>query len=226
MKILIIEDNKILAKFMAKGLRKNNFVVEYFLRGDDGENFFFLHHKSFDLIILDLMLPGKSGEDICKNIRKNNIEIPILMLTAKDSIKDKVHGLMIGADDYLVKPFEFEELLARIHALTRRQPHFQKQEINLTKKILFDFQKKAVYKDKKEIKLSPKELSILEVLILNKNKALSRDQIFEKVSDFASDNWSNSIDVHIKNIRKKCFKNDKDPIKTVRGIGYRLETIG
>jgi len=225
MKIFLIEDNHILAKSLIRGFKQNGFIVKHFLRGDDGENFFLMHKNSFDILILDLMLPGKSGEEICKNIRENSIEIPILMLTAKSSTENKVNGLMIGADDYLVKPFDFDELLARIHALTRRKPHLEKREIYLTKNILFDFQKKGVYKNNKEVFLSPKEFSVLETLVLNKNKALSRDQIFEKISDFAADNWSNSIDVHIKNIRKKLFKDEKDPIKTIRGIGYRLDPI-
>ncbi len=223
MKIGLIEDNRILAKSLIKGLKQENFTVEHFLRGDDGENFFLMNRDSFDLLILDLMLPGKSGEEICQNIRKLGISIPILMLTAKSETENKVNGLMIGADDYLTKPFEFDELLARIYALTRRSPHLQKREIWLTPNILFNFQSKGVYKHNQEVKLSPKEFSVLEVLVLNKGKALTRDQIFDKVSDFAADNWSNSIDVHIKNIRKKLFKDEKDPIKTVRGIGYRLE---
>ncbi len=223
MKICLIEDNRILAKSLVKGLKQKGFTVEYFLRGDDGETFFLNHYELFDIVILDLMLPFKSGEEICKNIRKNNIDTPILMLTAKDSVKDKINGLMIGADDYLSKPFEFDELLARIYALSRRRPYLQKKEILLTDKVLFDFNKKSVYKNGKRIKLSPKEFSILEVLVINKNKVITRDQLFEKVNDFAVNNWSNSIDVHIKNIRKKCFKNEKDPIRTIRGVGYCLE---
>ncbi len=223
MKILLLEDNRILAKSMLKGLKLKGFTVEHFLRGDDGEKFFFFHHKSFDVVILDLMLPGISGEKICQNIRQKGIETPILMLTAKDTPENKVLGLNLGADDYLTKPFNFEELVARIHALSRRKPHIQEKKFNITPQVILDFQKKGVYKNNVEINLSPKEFSILEVLAQNPNKALSRNQIFDKVSDFAADNWSNSIDVHIKNIRKKLFKNETDPIKTVRGIGYRLE---
>jgi DNA-binding response OmpR family regulator len=179
----------------------------------------------FDVVILDLMLPGKSGQEICASIRKHNIDTPIIMLTAKDAVEDKVDGLNIGADDYLTKPFDFEELVARLRALTRRKEKIQNETINITKNVVIDMQKVAVYKNNKEIPLSPKEYAILEVLVINRGMAVTREQIFDKVTDFAADNWSNAIDVHIKNIRKKLFKDDKnDPIKTIRGVGYRLDT--
>ncbi len=227
MKILLLEDNRVLVKSLTKGFKQKGFFVKHFVRGDDGEKFFFLHHKSFDVVILDLMLPGKSGEEVCKDIRRKGIETPILMMTAKDTTEDVIQGLKIGADDYLAKPFAFEELVARLHALTRRKPHLEKNEIPLTKDITLDIQKRAIFKDNKEQPLSPKEFSILEVLAQNKGIVLTRDQIFEKVCDFAGDNWSNTIDVHIKNIRKKLFYHkDEDPIKTVRGVGYRLDEVG
>jgi DNA-binding response OmpR family regulator len=179
----------------------------------------------FDAVILDLMLPGKSGEEICTSIRDKKIDVPILMLTAKDTVADKVNGLNIGADDYLTKPFEFDELVARLRALLRRRPQVQSVQIQLTPTVMIDFGKMAVYKGNREVILSPKEYAILEVLANNEGQALTREQIFDKVMDFAADNWSNAIDVHIKNIRKKLFKDEKyDPIKTVRGVGYRLDT--
>jgi len=121
MKVLIIEDNRVLAKSMIKGLKQEGIAVEHCLCGDDGENFFLLHHSSIDVLVLDLMLPGKSGEAICRSIRQHNIHTPILMLTAKNTTDDKVTGLMLGADDYLAKPFAFREFIARLYALTRRQ---------------------------------------------------------------------------------------------------------
>ncbi len=224
MKILLIEDNQVLAKSLLRGLKNEGFSVEHFVRGDDGQKFLYFNHTSLDLVILDLMLPGKSGEEICREARANKIEIPILMLTAKGETAQKVVGLNLGADDYLAKPFDFQELVARIRALLRRKPHLEEEKINLTKEVVFDFQGKTVYRKSREISLSPKEFAILEVLVRNRGRALTRDQIFERVSDFASDNWSNSIDVHIKNIRKKLFS-DEDPIKTVRGVGYRLDKL-
>ncbi len=225
MKILFIEDNRVLAKSVIRGLKQEGFLVEHFLRGDEGERFFLVNYKMFDVVILDMMLPGKSGEEICADIREKNIDVPILILSAKDTTEDKVNGLTIGADDYLVKPFEFEELVARLRALVRRKPKLQDKKIQLSPNVVVDLQKISVYKNNKEIILSPKEYSILELLAKNKNQVLTREQIFDKVTDFAADNWSNSIDVHIKNIRKKLFKDEKyDPIKTVRGVGYRLDT--
>ena len=226
MKILLIEDNSILAKSLIKGLKKEGFVVEHFMRGDDGENFFMMHKDSFDMVILDLMLPGKDGTEICKTIREKQIDIPILMLTAMDTVENKVEGLNIGADDYMTKPFDFQELVARINVLTRRQKKIKNDIFHIAPNIYIDFLAKEVFKNKYEQQLSLKEYMILEVLCKNYGVAMTRDQIFDKAFDFASENWSNTIDVHIKNIRKKLFKDGKeDPIKTIRGIGYRLEQI-
>ena len=226
MKILLIEDNRILTKSLIKGLKQEGFTIEHFIRGDDAESFFLINKDKFDIIILDLMLPGKSGEEICKNIRENQINIPIIMLTAKNTLNDKINGLTIGADDYLIKPFEFKELVARLKVLTRRTSPIEKNELKITSNIIIDFNAKIVIKNNTPQQLSLKEFLILEFLSKNIGIALSRDKIFDKVFDFAADNWSNTVDVHIKNIRKKLFKNEKeDPIKTVRGIGYRLEQI-
>ena len=226
MKILLLEDNRVLAKSLVKGLKQEGFVVESFLRGDDGLKFLLWHHENIDILILDLMLPGISGEEICTQIRSKKINTPIIMLTAKGEVEDKVRGLNLGADDYLTKPFEFDELVARINALLRRQPEVQKEIIKLSKNVVIDMLKKEVYKNQKPKTLSPKEFAILEFLVKNRGQALNREQIFNKVMDFAADNWSDSIDVHIKNIRKKLFKDEKyDPIKTIRGIGYRLDAI-
>ncbi len=224
MKILLIEDNQALAKSLIRGLKNKGFMVEHFTRGDDGQKFLYFNHTSLSLLILDLMLPGKSGEEICRELRENKIEIPVLMLTAKSEIAQKVSGLNLGADDYLAKPFNFNELVARIRALLRRKPHLEDVKVHLTKDIIFDSEAKTVFQKSREISLSPKELAILEILVRHRGQALTRDQIFERVSDFSSDNWSNSIDVHIKNIRKKLFT-DEDPIKTIRGVGYRLEKL-
>ncbi len=224
MKILLIEDNRILAKNLVKGFQQKGFVVEHFLRGDDGEHFFLMNHSAIDVAILDIMLPGKSGTDICKTVRAGDIHTPILMLTAKDTTEDKVQGFYLGADDYLTKPFAFEELVARVEALARRKAPIEKEIFYITPEIFIDFQKKQAFKNGYDASLSLKEYMILEVLAKNEGITLSRDQIFDKAFDFAADNWSNTIDVHIKNIRKKLFSDiNEDPIKTVRGVGYRLE---
>lgn len=224
MKILLIEDNALLAKSIIRGLKQEKILTEHFIRGDDGERFLKNHHKEIDLVILDLMLPGKSGEEICRSARAENIDIPILMLTAKSDLEDKVRGLEIGADDYLTKPFEFEELLARIKALTRRSKKTFENEIkDITKSVKIDLSKRVILKNGREVPVSPKEFSVLETLLKYKGKALSRNEIFNEINDFADTPWSNSIDVYIKNLRKKLFYDEDDPIKTIRGFGYRLD---
>lgn len=224
MKILLVEDNMLLAKSIIKGLKQEKILVEHFVRGDDGERFFSNHHKELDVAVLDLMLPERSGEEICTAIREEKVKTPILMLTAKSDLTDKVHGLKIGADDYLTKPFEFEELLARIKALSRRGTlALREEKVYITNSVCIDLQKRVIYKNNKEQKISPKEFSVLEVLLKYKNKALSRNEIFNEINDFADVPWSNSVDVYIKNLRKKLFYDEEDPIKTVRGLGYRLD---
>lgn len=224
MKILLIEDNLLLAKSIIRGLKQEKILTEHFVRGDDGERFFKNHHKEIDVAILDLMLPEKSGEEICQSVRAEKIETPILMLTAKSDLEDKVYGLEIGADDYLTKPFEFEELVARIKALARRgKKDLESERQKITKSVEIDFSKRIVLKNNQEVKLSPKEFGVLETLLKYRGKALSRNEIFNEVNDFADTPWSNSIDVYIKNLRKKLFYDENDPIKTIRGFGYRLD---
>jgi len=186
MKILLIEDNQFLAKSLIKGFKKEKILVEHFLRGDDGERFLKNHHKEIDVVILDLMLPEKSGEEICQSAREDGIDLPILMFSAKSEINDKVNGLNLGADDYLTKPFDFEELLARVKALARRKKIDLKEEkIKITNSVEIDLSKREVLKNGEEVKLSPKEFSVLEVLLKYRGKALSRNEIFNEVNDFA-----------------------------------------
>jgi len=224
MKILIIEDNRNLAKSIARVLKQEHFSVGTFWNGADAEQFWLINHADIDLVILDIQLPIRHGFEICKTIRGNNISTPIMMLTAKEALEDVVKGLTIGADDYLVKPFKFEELLARVHALLRRPKIVKTAKILLISNIIFDAAARQVTKDGIEVSLAPKEFEILEFLIRHKNKAVSQQDIFDHCFDFAKNNWSNTIEVHIKNIRKKLFIHDDEKIlKTVRGAGYRLE---
>lgn len=226
MKILLIEDNRLMAKSLVKGLKNKGYSVEHCITGNEGEDFLLRHHGSIDLVLLDLMLPSKSGEEICKTVREKGIETPILMLTAKSDTTSKVEGFNAGADDYLTKPFAFEELLARISALTRRKPHIESENFPLAPDIFLNFTKKIVVKNGQEVSLSPKEFALLEALCKNAKITLSRDELFSQMSDFAAENWSNSVDVHIKNIRKKLFSDTHgDPIQTIRGIGYCLEPL-
>ena len=224
MKILIIEDNRNLTKSIARVLKQENFSVGSFWNGKEAEEFWLMNHQEIDLVILDIQLPEKNGFKICQTIRKRNIATPVLMLTAKSELEEKVKGLQIGADDYLTKPFKFEELLARIHVLLRRPKEFKKEKMQLTKDIYLDSFARKVTKNEVEISLTPKEFEILEFLVRHRNKAVSQQAIFDHCFDFAKVNWSNTIEVHIKNLRKKLFTNDDEKIlKTVRGIGYRLE---
>lgn len=224
MKILIIEDNRNLAKSIERVLKQENFSVGVFWNGTEAENFWLINHSDIDLVILDIQLPERNGFEICQNVREKNISTPILMLTAKGEMEDKVKGLQIGADDYLTKPFKFEELLARVHALLRRPKIFKTEKIQITKNIILDILARKVEKNGIEILLTPKEFTILEFLVEHKNEAVSQQKIFDHCFDFAKENWSNSIEVHIKNLRKKLFTNENEQIlKTVRGLGYRLE---
>jgi len=226
MKVLLIEDNHLLAKSIKKGLEHNGFTVEHCADGIKGEKALWWSHKDIDVLVLDLMLPGKSGEQICLEAREKGIKTPIIMLTAKDLMENKLAGFQLGADDYLTKPFEFTELLARIRALLRRPSHSYIPDACEIGDLRVDFSARQVkHKDSKQaLKLSPREFDVLEFLVRHKNQAVSRDTIFDNVSDFAADNWSNTIDVHIKNLRKKLYhKGHEDFIQTVRGVGYRLE---
>lgn len=223
MKILVIEDNRTLAKAINRVLKQEGFAVGMCHTGEDGEEFWQQNHRDIDLVILDVMLPLKDGIAICASMRSRGISTPVLMLTAKGELEDKVKGLQTGADDYLVKPFAFEELLARISALLRRPRQVVKEVITIGE-VSVDLIAHTVTQDGNEVPLTPKEFSILEFLIRHKNQAVTQQQIFDHVFDFAKENWSNTVEVHIKNLRKKLFpSSDASPLKTVRGVGYRLE---
>ena len=168
------------------------------------------------------MLPGMNGIDICKSARNSNVTTPILMLTAKDTTGDKVTGLDAGADDYLIKPFSFEELLARIRALLRRKPELigDKLEAN---GIILDTMTKTVTADGKEVPLTLREYSLLEYFLRHLNQTLSREQIWENAWEYSTESLSNVIDVHIKNLRKKLGEKHGKHIQTLRGMGYKLK---
>ncbi|MEI7615293.1 MAG: response regulator transcription factor [Actinomycetota bacterium] len=223
MKIIIIEDSKKLADILKKGLENEGYTADCFYDGLSGEKNLLFNFEDYGIVILDVMLPGKNGLDICRNLRDKNIKIPVLMLTAKDATQDKISGLDSGADDYLIKPFEFEELLARIRALLRR-PAFTFTPELIIKDLVLDLPAKKAYRDGKEIVLTLKEFRILEYMMRNAGIALSRDSILGSLWDFDFDSFSNVVDVHIKNLRKKIDGNYKDKIiETVHGIGYRIK---
>jgi len=221
MRILLVEDNKKLSDYLKKGLENQSYSVDCAYDGEEAEKMAL--YGEYDLIILDILLPIKDGITVCKNLRDKNINIPIIMLTAKAQTEDKIIGLDSGADDYLPKPFDFDELLARIRALLRR-PKEKIPEIIKVQDIILDNSEHIVKKDDKIIYLTLKEYAVLEYLIRNKNLALNREQILEHCWDFSFDSFSNIVDVYIKRLRKKLDPTNYEKyIQTVRGIGYKFK---
>ncbi|PIQ72750.1 DNA-binding response regulator [Candidatus Roizmanbacteria bacterium CG_4_10_14_0_2_um_filter_36_35] len=223
MRILIIEDEHRIANSIKKGLEQENYAVDIAYDGNDG--FDLAATEEYDVIILDLMLPGMDGTDICQSLRKNKVHTPILILTAKGQIQDKIKGLDNGADDYLTKPFSFEELLARIRALTRR-PKTTLGEVLTVSDLIFNPKTFEVKRFGKLIKLSNKEFSLLEYLMRNKARILTKDQIIGHVWDYDADILPNTVEVYIRNLRNKIdlpFKKKKPLIITIRGFGYKIE---
>lgn len=223
MKILIVEDNEKLAKSVKEGLEQEGFAADYLLDGESGENRLLLNSENYDLVILDIMLPKKDGISICRELREKNINLPILMLTAKDTLDDKILGLDTGADDYLVKPFAFRELVSRIRVLLRRPQEMLPQEIE-TDDLKLNTSTREVFRGGKRIYLTLKEFMVLEYLMRNRNRVITRDQLYDHAWDFASDSFSNTVDVHIKNLRKKVDNGyNKKLLETIKGVGYRIK---
>jgi two-component system copper resistance phosphate regulon response regulator CusR len=220
MKLLIIEDNEKLAQSLKKGLEQEGFVADYLLDGESGQKRLESTDHTYDVVILDIMLPKKDGLTVCKELREQHISIPILMLTAKDTVANKISGLNIGADDYLVKPFAFDELVARLHVLMRRPQNSYSQELQVNSITLNPISRR-VMKGSKEIKLTQKEFSILLYMMRNSNKVITRQEILDHVWDYEFTSFSNLVDVKIKNLRKKVDPENKI-IETIRSVGYRF----
>ena len=221
MRVLIVEDQENLAKLIKSGLEAEGFAADYVLDGETAQLRIDLNHDDYDLIILDIMLPKKSGTEICKSARDKKITTPILMLTAKDGVDDIITGLNVGADDYLIKPFSFHVLLARIRAILRRPKTSLPIELKI-KNLTLNTTTKKVFKNNKELKLTLKEYGLLEYLMRHPNQVLNREQILSNIWDFAFDSFSNVVDVHITNLRKKLGDKNGKIVETIRGIGYRI----
>jgi heavy metal response regulator len=220
-RILVVEDEKALANIIMKGLEEEGYAVDVAYNGEDG--LFMAENESSDLIILDIMLPIIDGMAILRRIRKAGVRTPVLMLTARDAITDKVSGLDSGADDYLTKPFHFEELLARIRALLRRDSEAKSSVIRIGD-LHMDMASHEVKRAEKQILLSAREYALLELLAVNRNKVLSRTYISEHIYDYEFDLDSNVIDVFVNRIRNKIDKGyERKLIQTVRGSGYMLK---
>ena len=218
MKILVVEDEKDLNRVITKHLKKNNYSVDSCFDGEEALDY--ISYGEYDLIITDIMMPKIDGYGFIKQLRNDKNFTPVIMLTAKDSLDDKILGLDSGADDYIVKPFEFDELLARIRVLMRRNYGFATNIIQVDDVIL-DISKKLVTRSGKSISLTGKEYEVLEYLFKNKMGIISREQILNHVWDYDYEGASNIIDVIIKNIRKKLDVGSKKPIiHTKRGLGY------
>ncbi len=220
MKILVVEDNTKLAENLKQGLMQEGYAVDTIADGLIAEHRIMINRDEYDLIVLDRMLPGKDGVSVCKYWRENNVNVPILMLTALDSTDDKVDGLDAGADDYLAKPFAFKELLARINALLRRPKQSFPNVLNFGDININTTERSVTYKNK-IVSLTLKEFMVLEYMMRNPNKVVTRDELYSHAWDFADSSFSNTVDVHIKNLRKKIHDNGKF-IRTIRGVGYKL----
>lgn len=222
MRILVVEDEHKIANSIKKGLEQENLAVDIAFTGNEGYDL--ASTEDYDLIILDLLLPGMDGVEICKKLREQQIHTPILILTAKGQLNDKVTGLNAGADDYLTKPFAFEELLARIRALTRR-PKDLLGAVLTCEDLSLDTLNYEVKRAGKSIKLSSREFSLLEYLLRHKNQILKKDQIINHVWDYSADVLPNTVEVYIGYLRVKIDKPFKDKpslIHTARGFGYKI----
>jgi two-component system copper resistance phosphate regulon response regulator CusR len=221
MRILIIEDEQKTAAYLRKGLTENGFVVDIANDGDEG--LFLATTREYDLIILDIMLPKRDGWSIIADIRRNGKQTPVLFLTARDSIHDRVRGLELGADDYLVKPFSFSELLARIRAILRRGPTRQSEILRIADLEINLLKHKAI-RGGQHLDLTPKEFALLSLMVQRAGEVLSRTLIAEQVWDMNFDSDTNVVDVAIRRLRRKVDDPfEKKLIHTIRGVGYVLE---
>lgn len=220
MKVLLIEDDRHIAEFIIKGLREELFIVSHAIDGEEG--IVFSLYEDPDLIVLDVMLPNKNGIEVCKEMRSKGVETPIIMLTAKSEVKDKVLGLESGADDYITKPFSFDEFLARINAVLRRKKTMSAELVY--GKLRIDIISHRAFYGKDEVILRPKEYAVLKYLLNNKGRVISRTKILENVWGYDYDTSTNICDVYIRSLREKLIPLfEKDIIRTVRGMGYMVE---
>ena len=224
MRILVVEDEKKINDIIVKTLKQEKDGVDSCFDGEEALDYIF--SVEYDIILLDIMLPKKNGFEVMESMRKKGIKTPVLFLTARDQIEDRVKGLDLGADDYLVKPFAFEELLARIRVVLRKNSVSGEDSGNILKiaNLTVDCNKHEVFRDEISIKLSAKEFSILEYMMRNKGRVVSKEKIEEHVWDFDYEGGSNIVEVYIKFLRKK-IDNDFSPklIHTIRRVGYVLK---
>jgi DNA-binding response OmpR family regulator len=220
-KVLIIEDEKKIASFVRKGLEAQGFVVEVSPHGDDG--YVLACSRPYDALVLDIMLPGKDGLSILRNLRERKIGLPIILLTARSELNERLEGLNLGADDYLTKPFHIEELIARLHAVTRRAAGTS-QSILVVADLKMNLLTRKVARGEQAMELTAREFSLLEHLMRSPGRVLTRVEICERVWDYNFDPGTNLVEVYVQRLRKKVdgdFPNKL--IETIRGVGYRIK---
>lgn len=222
MNILIIEDEYSLADAIAETLKKEKFNINIQTNGEDGENEAITN--IYDLILLDVMLPGKDGFEILKNLRKEKIDTPVIMLTAKSEMSDKLNGLENGADDYITKPFHMRELIARIKVILKRKNNIEDTNVLEYSDLKLDLGSGKMSANQYEIAINGKELDLLETLLLNKNQIVNREMLANKIWGYNSEAEYNNVEVYVSFLRKKLkLLKSKVKIKAVRGIGYKME---
>jgi len=220
MRILVVDDDRRLSGIVRRGLLEETYAVDTAYDGEEGQ--YLAEVNSYDLVILDIMMPKKDGVEVCRDLRFRNINTPILMLTAKDAVEDRVKGLDAGADDYLVKPFAFSELLARVRALLRRESTTRSPELKVGNLVLNTLTRE-VWQGEQAIELTTKEYVILEYFMRHPNIVVTRTMLEEHAWDYDFDSLSNLVDVYIRRLRRKIDDDgEKSIIQTVRGAGYRL----
>ena len=220
MRVLLVEDDRKIASFIKKGLKEQGFLVDACENGDDG--YALASEQTYDVLVLDIMLPGRDGLSILRGLREEKITVPVILLTARSALQERVEGLNLGADDYLSKPFYMEELLARIHAVTRRVTGDQlslMQVGHLTVNLIT----REVRLGKERVELTVREFSLLELLMRSPGRVFTRTQILEHVWGYDFDPQTNVVDVYVRRLRSKVdVKPDAPVIETVRGVGYRM----
>ncbi|MDY3740714.1 MAG: response regulator transcription factor [Selenomonadaceae bacterium] len=223
MRVLLAEDDTKLGKLTKYMLEQNKISAEWIQRGDEIYDFA-MYNDEYDVLILDWMLPGESGVEACRKLRKAGYQKAVLLLTARDSIEDRVTGLDAGADDYLVKPFEFAELMARLRALGRRSSQKLQQDTTEVGRLTLDRTSKQLKKGEQDVQLSPREFQIFDLLVQNIGIVVPRDIILDRIWGLETEVSSNNIDSYVKLIRKKLEQADGGvQINTIRGVGYKLE---
>ena len=221
MRILLVEDEEELAKSLMRGLSQRGYAVDHLAEGAPAVDRISLYRNEYDLVILDLMLPDLDGLAVCQNVRDAGVKTPILVLSAKGETEDKITLLRSGADDYVVKPFSFQELLARIQALMRR-PEEVVPDVLSVGEFTLNKSTHAVFRGEEQLTLTLKEFMLLEYLMRHPNQVVKRDEILDHAWEFDFSSLSNIVDVHVKNLRKKIGSDGDSIIKTIRGVGYQF----